>query len=53
MPHLVSPAVRDEKDKAGHVCKVVDIIWNTWNPNPNPNPNPNQGGGHRLPHLEP
>ena len=29
MPHLVSPAVRDEKDKAGHVCKVVDIVFHT------------------------
>ena len=29
MPHLVSPALRDEKDKAGHVCKVVDIVFHT------------------------
>ena len=29
MPHLVSPALRDEKDKKGHVCKVVDIVFHT------------------------
>merc|ERR1719230_2577747 len=29
MPHLVSPKLKDEKDKAGHVCVVVDIVFNS------------------------
>lgn len=29
MPHLCSPALKEEKDKAGHVCTVVDIVFNT------------------------
>ena len=29
MPHLCSPAIKDEKDKAGHKCAVVDIVFNT------------------------
>ena len=29
MPHLVSPALRDDKCKKGHVCKVVDIVFHT------------------------
>ena len=27
MPNLCSPAVREEKDKAGHTCSVVDIVF--------------------------
>ena len=29
MPHLCSPAAKEEKDKAGHVCAVIDIVFNT------------------------
>ena len=29
MPHLCSPTIKDEKDKAGHKCAVVDIVFNT------------------------
>ena len=27
MPHLVSPKPKDEKDKSGHMCVVVDIVF--------------------------
>jgi len=29
MPHLCSPAVKEEQDRAGHKCTVIDIVFNT------------------------
>ena len=29
MPHLCSPKVKEEKDRAGHKCSVVDIVFHT------------------------
>ena len=29
MPHLCSPAPKEEKDKQGHLCTVIDIVFHT------------------------
>ena len=29
MPHLCSPKPKEEKDKSGHACTVIDVVFNT------------------------
>lgn len=29
LPHLCSPKLREEKDRAGHACEVVDVVFHS------------------------